>query len=97
MEDAEAHYKLGMSFYRFKAMQEEDTHFIKASDSDHVAGRFLKLSLAFFSGFGSVSAPPVSMPSRLSSNMFLDERAACMSVNRLMTQTGFSGLPASTE
>lgn len=32
MEDAEAHYKLGMSFYRFKAMQEEDTHFIKASD-----------------------------------------------------------------
>lgn len=32
MEDAEAHYNLGMSFYRLKAMQEEDPHFIKASE-----------------------------------------------------------------
>ena len=32
MEDAEAHYNLGMSFYRLKAMQKEDPHFIKASE-----------------------------------------------------------------
>lgn len=32
MEDAEARYNLGMSFYRLKAMQEGDLHFIKAAN-----------------------------------------------------------------